>query len=131
MAQPITQHGETQELREDQWGWFLAEFTKENRGAHGRIDVLGGEVGRQVETENRPFDGVSADMKDGEHTVWIMFGSMPSDHLAHGVENVVAIRVRPPVGEMGSAMEVEAHDGIKTILTLSRPDAYALPEHGR
>jgi hypothetical protein len=128
MAQSIAQNDKTEEVRQDQWIWYLAEFTKENRGAHGRIDVLGPDVGRQVETENRPFDGVSADVKDGEHAVWIMFGSSPTDHLAHGVESVVRIRVRPPVGELGAAMEIVAQDGTKTLLTLSRPDAYALPE---
>src|ERR1700688_1200713 len=64
---------------------FLADFTRRNRGAHARLEVLGGDVGYQVETEDRPFDGVAADVKDAENTIWFSFGSTPSDHLAHGV----------------------------------------------
>ena len=35
------------------------------------VEVLGPDVGYQVETENRPFDGISTDIKDNEQVVWI------------------------------------------------------------
>jgi len=63
-----------EEIGIDQWTPFLATFTRENRSAHARVEVFGGEVGYQVETENRPFDGISADVKDNEHIVWMSFG---------------------------------------------------------
>ena len=117
---------DTQEIPANQWMTFLTEFTHENRGAHARLEVLGPDVGYQVETENRPFDGIASAIKDGEHEVWITFGSTPGDHLTHGISNVRAIRVRPPVGESGPAVEVVAQDGTRTVLELSRPDEYAL-----
>jgi hypothetical protein len=66
---------------------------------------MGPDVGYQVQTDDRPFDGVSADTKDGECAVWVTFGSIKEDHLAHGIQNVSAIRVRPPVDESGTALE--------------------------
>ena len=48
---------------------FLADFTRKNRGAHARLEVLGPDVGYQVETEDRPFDGIVPDLKDGEDAV--------------------------------------------------------------
>ncbi len=117
----------TIEIAQDQWITFFADFTRDYRGAHARLEVLGEGVGYQVETENRPFDGVSTDVKDGEHKVWITFGSTLGDHLAHGVHNVTVIRLRPPLGGAGAALEVEAKDGTWTLLELSRPEAYALP----
>jgi Family of unknown function (DUF5335) len=117
----------TQEIRKEQWIQFLAEFTRENRGAHARVEVLGPDVGYQVETDNRPFGGISTDIKDNERAVWITFGSTAADHLAHGVQNVAAIRMRPPVGDSGAAVEVVAQDGTRTVLELSRPEAYELP----
>jgi hypothetical protein len=109
---------------------FLAEFTRENRGAHARLEVFGPDVGDQVITDDRPFDGISADTKDGERNVWIAFGSTPEDHFAHGVQNVTAIMVRPPTGHAGAALELEAEDGLKTLLSLSSREAYALPPKG-
>jgi hypothetical protein len=117
----------TREIRKEQWIQFLAEFTRENRGAHARVEVLGPDVGYQVETDNRPFDGISTDIKDNERAVWITFGSTTTDHLAHGVQNVAAIRMRPPVGGSGATVEVVAKDGTRTVLELSRPEAYELP----
>jgi Family of unknown function (DUF5335) len=121
----------TQDVGKDQWSTFLAEFTRENRGAHARLEVLGPEVGHQVPADDRPFDGISADMKDGEQTVWITFGSTTEDHFTHGIHNVTAIHLRPPVGESGPALEINAQDKTATLLELSRPEAYALPPSAR
>ena len=57
---------------------FLADFTRNNRGAHARLEVLGPDVGYQVETDNRPFDGIAADENDGEDAVWITLDLRPS-----------------------------------------------------
>ena len=117
----------TQEIPFDQWIPFLAEFTRENRGAHARLDVFGRDFGYQVETENRQFDGVSADQKSGERSVWITFASAPKDHFTHGVNGVTVIRVLPATGRTGAVLEVEAQDGTRTVLELTRPEDYALP----
>src|ERR1700689_1888602 len=117
----------TQEIEPDRWIPFLAGFTRENRGAHARLEVLAPEAGYLVETENRPFDGVSADAKDGERAVWIAFGSTPADKLTHGINRVTAIHMLPASGDTGVVLAVDAADGTRTILELTGPDAYALP----
>ena len=111
----------------DSWNAFLAYFTREYRGAHGEVEVLGVEPGHLVPVENRPFDGISADTKDGEDVVWIMFGPEPMDRVAHGVNQPTAIRFRPPTGLDGPALEIEAQDGSRTLLELSLPEEFALP----
>jgi hypothetical protein len=126
MGQPTTLEA-TQTIGRHQWTTFLAKFTRENRGAHAELEILGGEIGRVVPLEDRPFDGIAADTKDGEDTVWMTFGSDPEDRLAHGIQKATVIRVRPPSGKAGAALEVEATDGTRTLLELSRPEAYALP----
>jgi len=117
----------TQEIPFDQWIPFLAGFTRENRGAHARLDVFGRDFGYQVQTEDRPFEGVSADQKNGERSVWITFGSTPKDHLTHGVNGATVIRVLPATDRTGAVLELEVQDGTRTLLELTRPEAYALP----
>src|SRR6267378_3515159 len=75
MGQPTTLEA-TQTIGRHQWTTFLAKFTRENRGAHAELEILGGEIGRVVPLQDRPFDGIAADTKDGEDTVWITFGSI-------------------------------------------------------
>ena len=110
---------------------FLAEFSRNNRGAHARLEIYGPDVGRQIETEDRPFDGIAADVKDGEDAIWITFGSTLEDHLSHGIQGVTGLWVRPPAGTFGAAVLVQAGDGTRTLLELSRPEDYALPPAGR
>jgi hypothetical protein len=120
----------TQEVAPDRWIPFLAEFTRENRGAHARLTIIGGDtdLGAQVEIENRPFDGVSADMKDGEGTVWISFGSDAKDHTTHGVPRATAIRTLAAVEGGGTVLEVESADGTKTLVELAS-GGYQLSAH--
>jgi Family of unknown function (DUF5335) len=117
----------TIEVPRDQWNLFLNQFTRENRGAHARLSVIGPEVNYQVETENEPFDGVYADTKDRNCAAWITFGTTPADHFTHGVQNVAYIRALPASESRGAVLEVEAKDGVQTILELSRAEEYALP----
>jgi len=117
----------TRDIPANEWIPFLANFTRENRGAHAVLEVLGEGVGRQVATEDRPFDGISVDAKDGENTVWIAFGSTPDTLFTHGVHGVMAIRVRAATVNSGAAIEIDARDGTPTLLILSRPEEYALP----
>ena len=84
-------------------------------------------MGYRVQTDNRPFDGIAADEKDGEDVVWITFGSTPEQHLTHGVHGVTAIRVRLASPLRGAEALVEARDGSKTLLELSHPEDYELP----
>lgn len=128
-----TNQRNAREIHADQWIPFLAEFTQENRGAHARLEIVGPdtEVGYQVETEDRPFDGVSADVKDRERTVWIAFGSTDEDHLSHGVHNATVVRTLLADEPVETVLEVEAADGTKTILELTSPEAYALPPANR
>jgi hypothetical protein len=116
-----------EEITLDRWIPFLAEFTQENRGAHARLELIGEDVASRVETENRPFDGVSADVKDRERTVWIAFGSIDADHFTHGVHNAIAIRVIPPREHMGAVLAVDSGDGTRTLLQLGLPGEFALP----
>jgi Family of unknown function (DUF5335) len=116
----------TQTIAEDQWIPFLAEFTRENTGAHARLEVLGTESEHYV-VEDRPFGGISTDIKDGEHAVWIDLGTTPEDHLTHGVQQATAILARFPTPPLGPALEIISKDRTRTLLQLSLAEEHALP----
>jgi hypothetical protein len=122
-----TSSADAQTIEEDRWIAFLDEFTRENRGAHARLGILNSDLGSQVEAENRPFDGISADTRAGERNVSIAFGSLAGDHFEHVIEKVAAIRLRPAAGQSGPALEVVSRDGTKALLELSSSEAYELP----
>jgi hypothetical protein len=128
MAKPTRQSGGS-EVAPNRWTEFFREFTIENRGAHGRLEVINvDEIGREVSVENRPFEGISADTKDAESAIWITFGTAPEDHFTHGIHGVKSVHWVPPQGERGAALEVTDREGTRSILTLSHPQEFALPE---
>jgi hypothetical protein len=111
-----------EEIAQDQWNPVMATVTRMYAGAHARLEVMGPDVGYEIELEDRPFEGIDADVKDGERIVWMHFGDM-----SHAVHRASVVRMVPRVGETGPVIEVEDEDGVKTILTLGNPDEYALP----
>jgi hypothetical protein len=111
-----------QEIGQDKWNPVMATITRIYRGSHGKLEILGTDVSYQVETEDKPFEGIAADIKDGERIVWMHFGD-----LAHAVHRASVVRMVPQIGEAGPVIEVEDEDGTKTILTLGLPVEYALP----
>jgi hypothetical protein len=118
---------DTLTIPREQWVTFLDNFTRENRGAHARLEVIATGLGAQVEAEDKPLEGVSADVTQGESNVWITFASTPSDHVAHRIPNATGIRAIPPQGRSGAVLEIEARDGSRTLLELSRPEEFELP----
>jgi hypothetical protein len=70
-------------------------------------------------------------MKDGERIVWISFGITAKEHLTHGVHAAALIRTLLPSEAAGAVLEIEAEDGNRTLLELSKPGSYELPPPGR
>jgi hypothetical protein len=111
-----------EEISRDKWNAVLAAITRDCRGAHSRLEVIGLDLGSQVQTDDRPFLGIAADVKDAECVVWIHF-----DSFDHGVHSANTVRVLPRIGEAGPVIEIEDKDGVKTILTLGPAEEYELP----
>ncbi len=85
-------------------------------------DSIGASVQRS--TQEIPFDQ------------WLPFlarftrenrGPSTAFHFTHGVNGATVIRVLPATDRTGAALEVEAQDGTRTMLELTRPEEYALP----
>ncbi len=111
---------ETREIPQSEWAGFFAEFTRENRGAHATVEIMGRDIGDQIQVSDQALDGVAADDKDGESRIWITFAGSGNDHLSHSVEDPVAVRVH------GTTLEIEDRDGVRTMLQLSGEGAYRL-----
>ena len=76
--------------------------------------------GTRSKREGRSFDGVSADIRDGEHNIWMSFGSTSSsDNLTHGVHGAVNLYVMNASAGNGEVLAAESEDGTKTLLLMS------------
>jgi hypothetical protein len=67
------------EIPRDEWAGFLDSFSRQHEGWLVSLEVLGAEIGAQVEAQGLPLEGITAELKGGnEDAVTIILGG------AHG-----------------------------------------------
>ena len=113
------------EIQKEQWQAYLNDFSKRNSGRTADLQVLSEELGTQHEVELLSFEGITLETKGSlASSVEIMLGGTGSGdnrnltHTVHQVRQMV-----PKVGADGreDALEIEAEDGAKTILSFKTP----------
>ena len=106
---------ETREIPKESWIEFFDDFSKSHQGWVARVEVLG-PLGAQVEVEQRPLDGISADR--GGKDIAIAFG--PSEApLEHFVTKPSHVRIEQD--SEAAAVQIESSEGDTTIVSL-RPE---------
>jgi uncharacterized protein DUF5335 len=115
----------TSEIPRNEWTAFCDRFSREHEGWLATVEVLDESIGAQIEAENLPLEGVSADLKKaGDETISIFLGDEPNGKVTHIVAAPTRLWVQKTGEGADQALEVEAPSG-KTIL---RFRTAALPE---
>lgn len=106
---------ETREIPKESWIEFFDGFSKSHQGWVARVEVLG-PLGAQVEVEERPLDGISAD--HGGRDIAITLGPRESP-LEHFVTRPTHVRIEQD--PKTAAVQIESSEGATTIVSL-RPE---------
>ncbi len=107
------------ELPRDQWVQYFDRLNQEYAGARAHVEVMGPEIGRQVELDDRPFNGISADPKAGR--IWLDVSMEPGRHVSRDLSDVTVVRVTEQGGQAWTALEVVSGDGKKAVIRIERP----------
>jgi hypothetical protein len=112
----------TFEIPREAWAQTLKEFTASHEGWLVSLDVLGPEIGAQLEINNLPLRGVSADRADD-----IVISAVPSvgEHITHTIHAATRVYIERREDGADVALQIEWVDGTKAIL---RFRVAALPE---
>lgn len=102
------------------WKNYFKEFSEKNLNRPAKLETIN-HLGLEREVEWVPLKGVAVELKGGKApSIEVIFGSPDGEfnHYTHFIENVDKIFGR---GEylVPDALDFEAEDGSKTILTLS------------
>jgi peptidoglycan hydrolase-like protein with peptidoglycan-binding domain len=113
-----------EELPREAWHDFFEDVTKEHEPSDVTVEVLGLDLGDQLEAEKLPLAYLEYDPKDDEFIVGVggRDGRYPVvlDHAVHGPQKIL---VDNRVPALVTAVEVADGDGQQTIVTLqSRPE---------
>jgi hypothetical protein len=105
----------TREIPRDQWLEFLDGFSTRHDGWQVTVEVLGSDIGAQVEVRNLPLRGVSADVKGRLDRLEISAGTR-DNHVTHVIEEPVQLFVKQNESGADEALEIVTKDGIVTLL---------------
>ena len=111
---------QTRDIPREQWVKFFDDFSRSHEGWIVTLEILGSDIGDQEETNNLPLVGIGADVKARENRIEIIVGGRPDADVTRFIERPKHIWFKESRLPEDEAIEVEAEDGIKTILNFHR-----------
>lgn len=105
------------EIPREEWVEFLDGFSRQHEGWLATVEVLGEEIGAQVEAEGMTLEGVTADVKgEGSDVISIMLVNSSKEHVTHNVIQPTHVRIEQTEGGADLALQIETGDGVTTLL---------------
>ncbi|HEY0323119.1 MAG TPA: DUF5335 family protein [Pyrinomonadaceae bacterium] len=107
------------EIPREEWAEFLDSFSRQHEGWLVTVEVLGEEIGAQVEAEGKPLGGITAELKDnGEDLISIIVGLTPAESVTHNITAPTHVRIQQAENGADMALQIESSDGATTLVRL-------------
>jgi len=114
----------TREIPPGEWKEFFDEFTRRHEGWLVTVENFG-DLGAQVEVQERVLKGIVAELRAGSSEIEIMTGDSPDETLTHVVAHPTRVRIEETSEGAESALEIQSRDEGTTLVSFR---AKALPE---
>lgn len=109
---------DTREIPREGWDTFFSRFSDEHETQFVAVEVMGRDIGAQIESRQLLLSGISRGDQDGE-SLALMFDSVNGEHLTHMVNKPTRVWVQQAPDNTDGALEIEAADGTRTLLRFS------------
>lgn len=107
---------QTREIPRDEWAAFFDSFSRQHEGWLATVEVLGKEIGAQVEARELALRGITAELKGDEDTISIILGETPEDHITHIITGPSHVRLEQTESGAHEALQIESASGVTTLL---------------
>lgn len=115
----------TQEIPSYEWARFFDEFSRRHRGWLVTIEILGLDIGDQVQARNLPLEGITVDPNEvGEDQITIIAGDRPDARISRTIAAPSRVWIKQTDEGADEALEIESFNGA----VLVRFRSAALPE---
>ena len=105
------------EIPREEWAEYLDGFSRQHEGWLVTVEVLGEEIGAQVEAEEMALAGVTADLKGGgEDVISIILGKGTAERVTHNVTQPTHLRIEQAEDGADMALQIESGGGPTTLL---------------
>ena|SRR5438270_7560212 len=107
------------EIPRDEWAEFLETFSRQHEGWLVTVEVLGAEIGTQVEAEEKPLAGITAEQKGGsENSISVTVGLTPAERVTHNIQAPTQVRIEQTENGADMALQIESAGGVTTLVRL-------------
>src|SRR5215217_1108208 len=103
------------EVPRAEWVNYLDGFSRQHEGWLVTVEVLGAEIGAQVEAQELPLEGITAGSKaGGEGVITIILGGGPRERVTHSITRPAHVRVEQTESGADMALQIESGGGVTT-----------------
>ena len=106
---------DTTEIPREAWNNFFTRFSQDHETQFVAVEVMGRDIGAQVEGRTLLLGGISPGDDVGE-SLALSFDSVNGEHLTHMVNKPTHVWVQRAPDNTDEALEIESADGTKTLV---------------
>jgi hypothetical protein len=116
----------TREIPIHEWGTFFNNFSRRHEGWLATLEILGLEIGAQVEGRELALRGIVGEWDEIKgNALMIMVGTTRDDHVTHTIRNATQVSLEQTDGGADVALAIKSADGTTALLRFRSP---MLPE---
>ena len=107
----------TREIAKNEWREFFDRFSRQHQGSLVTLEILGAEIGAQIEERELSFEGI-VDESDDIHgsRIMIMTGAKPDGHITHSISEPMQVSLEQTDDGADVALAIKSADGTTALL---------------
>ena len=109
------------DIQREQWSKFFDNFTREHRGWTITLEIIGTEIGAQIQDRELVFEGIATEGKETASQIMIMAGETPDGHITHRIARPVQVGFDEDEQSASALIVIKGADAITTLLKLRAP----------
>jgi hypothetical protein len=107
----------TKEIPRNEWQKFFEIFSLQHEGWLVTLEILGSEIGAQVEEHGLAFEGIVNEGYEAQgNEILMMFGAKPDDHITHSISNPTTVSLEQTDEGADAALAIKSADGVTALL---------------
>ena len=113
---------QTAQITKAEWPTFFDSFSRKHEGWLATLEILGPDLGAQVEARELAFEGISDERDETQgDTIMIMTGSKPNDHVSHKISHPTEVSLEQTDDGADAALAIKSADGVTALLRFRSP----------
>jgi len=107
----------TREIKQQEWQPFFDDFSRKHEGRKVSIEIIGPEIGAQVEESGLVFVGIAGESERSVNSsIIIMVGVSANDHVTHSIRRPTQVSLEHDGKGEDLALAIQGVDGDTALL---------------